>query len=320
MWSSVPQLRWHALWQSTVTVVCLAAMGALFWYQPDIVRYAHRALLGTGFVPGEYEKQVLGNYFTYGWWSLAFAWGGLEVTSFFLVLRYKAKPNEYPEFQARLERLSEKEGISPPTLVILRGMGRLLNAAATQSFFSGRKVILMGGIVETLTDEEEDYVAAHELRHVSGPDIFMKVLVVAGNGAIGILKWVVMTSMVYDIFTHGWRAFVFLLTAWGVLWVTHNLYKLFAAAHSRSREYAADIGAVENVGWEDRKHLITGLARIAHAVTGWRPFKIFHPKDGKWEDWFESHPSILRRAQVLQLNPQILADGNVRMDGVTVAA
>ena len=316
LWSSVPQLRWHVARQVFVTWFCIVAMGALFWYQPAIVRFVNGMLLGSGFVPSEYDHRVLASYFSYGWWSVLVAWGTLEVGGFWLVWRYKAKPNEYPEFQARLQRLAEEAGVRAPTLIVLRGLGRVLNAAATQSILSGPKVIIMGDIVETLTDEEETYVTAHELSHIKHLDIVAGVFIGAGNSAIAIQKWAILTSMVYDLFVYGWQALAYLAATWVVLSLTHTLYKLLAAAHSRSREYLADVGAVKIAGWDGRVALITGLARIHHAMTGWRPFKIFHPTN----KIFHSHPDIGDRAQALNLEPRILADGNVQIGDVVIAA
>jgi heat shock protein HtpX len=299
-----------------VTWLAIAAMALLFWYQPAIVRFAHGLLLGQGFVTDEFDQKVLANYFSYGWWSLLFAWGTLEVGGFFLIWRYKAKPDEYPEFQARLQRLAEEAGVRPPTLIVLRGVGRILNAAATQSILSGPKVIVMGDIVETLTDPEETYVTAHELSHIKHLDIVAGVFIGAGNSAISIQKWAILTSAVYELFAYGWRAVVYLGATWIVLSLTHTLYKLLAAAQSRAREYLADVGAVKIAGWDDRVHLIAGLARIHHAMTRWRPFRIFR----RTGTVFSTHPDIEDRAQALKLEPRVLPDGNVQVGGVVIAA
>jgi Zn-dependent protease with chaperone function len=182
---------------------------------------------------------------------------------------------------------------------------------------SGPKVIIIGNIVESLTEQEQTYVSAHEISHLKHRDVVGAVLVGAGNSAIAIQKWAVLLTMVLDLFSQGWRAFFYLLATWVVLSVTHALYKLLAAAYSRSREYLADVGAVKLVGWEGREALVVGLARIHHIATGWQPFKIFAPRDNTL---FESHPDIADRAQALQLNPRVLADGNVQIGNVVVSA
>ncbi len=316
LWSSVPQLRWHVVQQMLVTWLAIAAMAALFVFQPTIVRFVHSLLLGQNFVTDEFDQKVLATYFSYGWWSLLIAWGTLEVGGFLLVWRYKAKPDEYPEFQARLRRLAEDAGVRQPTLIVMRGMGaRILNAAATQSILSGPKVIVMGDIVDVLTDQEETYVTAHELSHIKHLDIVAGVFIGAGNSAIAILKWGMLTSAVYELFVYGWRAVVYLAVTWGVLSVTHVGYKLLAAAQSRAREYLADVGAVKIAGWDDRVHLISGLARIHHAMTAWRPFRIFR-REGSL---FSTHPDIEDRAQALKLEPRVLPDGNVQVGGIVIA-
>jgi heat shock protein HtpX len=316
LWSSVPQLRWHVASQVLVTWLALAAMAAIFWFQPAIVRSAHELLFGSGLAQSESDKGILANYFTYSWWSLLIAWISLEIGGLMLIWRYKARPDEYPQFQARLKRLAEEAGVRPPALVVLRGMGRILNAAATQSILTGPKVVVVGDIIETLTDPEETYVTAHELSHIKHLDIVAGVFIGAGNSAIAIQKWVVVTSIAYNLFAYGWHALAYLAATWAVLSSTHALYKLLAAAHSRAREYLADVGAVKIAGWEGRVALITGLARIHHALTRWRPFMIFRRAGTA----FSTHPDIEDRAQALLLKPRVLADGNVQVGEVVIAA
>ena len=113
LWSSVPQLRWHVARQALVTWLAIAGMAGTLLLQPTIVGYTHDFLFGQGFVQSEYDQRVFAQYFSYGWWALAVAWITLEAGGFMLIWRYKAKPNEYPEFQARLKRLAEEAGVRP---------------------------------------------------------------------------------------------------------------------------------------------------------------------------------------------------------------
>jgi Zn-dependent protease with chaperone function len=101
-----------------------------------------------------------------------------------------------------------------------------------------------------------------------------------------------------------------------VLSMTHALYKLLAATHSRSREYLADAGAVQIAGRDGRVALITGLARIHLASSRWRPFLIFH----RTGTMFSTHSDIEDRAQALQLKAGVLTDGNVQVGEVVIAA
>ena len=112
LWSSVPQLRWQVARQALVTWLAHRRHGGPLLVQPTIVGYTHDFCSASGFVQSEYDQRVFAQYFSYGWWSLLIAWVTLEVGGFMLVWRYKAKPNEYPEFQARLKRLAEEAGVA----------------------------------------------------------------------------------------------------------------------------------------------------------------------------------------------------------------
>lgn len=300
-------------------MAALYVLAARYW--PIVVRHLDHTLLG--------KSLIATDYFSYGWWALLFAWGSLEVGGLVLILGYRAKPHEYPAFRARLERLAEEAGVRTPTLIVLkerpgrrpgrerlRGMGRVLNAAATQSVLTGPKLVLVNDIVETLTDSEAAYVTAHELSHIRHIDIIPGVLIGAGNTAIAVQKWSILALGAIDLLAYGWHALVYLASTWVVLSLTHAGYKLIAAAHSRAREYLADVGAVRIAGWDQRAALIVGLAAIHHAAGRWRPFRIFQPKGTV----LSTHPTIFARARALKLNPRVRPDGNVDLDGGTTIA
>src|SRR5947208_2976630 len=61
-------------------------------------------------------------------------------------------------------------------------------------------------------------------------------------------------------------------------------------AHSRGREYLADVGAVALAGWENRALLITSLLKIGHGQTGRSPFKLLR-RTGY--EIFMPHPALL---------------------------
>jgi Zn-dependent protease with chaperone function len=78
----------------------------------------------------------------------------------------------------------------------------------------------------------------------------------------------------------------------------HAVYKLGEMAHSRGREYLADVGAVALTGWEDRALLITALLKVGHGQTGRSPFRLLR-RTGF--EVFMPHPAIVDRAEVLQV-------------------
>ena len=326
-WKMVPEMRAHVLTQFAFTWLTLYGMYLIYVHQPELVTLVNNALLGAGFVETSFSERVLADYYSYGWYTAGFSLAALEIGGVVLVWNFRARPDEYPRFQELLHELAVKAGVRTPKLIVMRKMPEfmsktgILNAAATQSVLTGNKVVIMGPIIETLTEEEMRYVAAHEIAHLADWDIVAAFFVGVGNGALGWLTWIVFSTLVYGAFSNGWHEAVFLLSTWVVLEVTHFAYKLLAAWHTRTREYMADAGAVKYEGWENRVALITGLARIAHAMTGWRPIKIFRPDRNLFKlDWLlHTHPDIDDRARALQLNPEILPDGNVRVGGVVVS-
>ena len=90
----------------------------------------------------------------------------------------------------------------------------------------------------------------------------------------------------------------FLFVAWVITWMAHELYKLGEMAHSRGREYLADVGAVALTGWENRGLLIKALLKIGHAQTGRSPFRLLR-RTG--QEIFLPHPAISDRAELLRV-------------------
>jgi Zn-dependent protease with chaperone function len=312
----VPQLWRHILWQQVVSYTCLIALGLIFYFQPYVVSVVHGYLLGAGFVPQDYEAKVLVKYFDYAMWTLVLGFAGQEVAGGFMYFKYRAKPHEYALFQQRMQEMSHEAGISSPKLMIIERASRVLNAAASHSILFGNKIIVMGRLLETLTDEQSDAVLAHEIAHHKHRDLWPLVFIHAGSGAISWQKFSILGSMIWDLFARGLREFAFLFTAWAVLSLTHTLYKLIMAAFSRAREYQADVGATKLIGWQNRHALITGLAGIMHAMTGWQPTRIFRPHPDDRSIW-HSHPHIEDRKKALLISAEERADGGVVLRDAT---
>jgi Zn-dependent protease with chaperone function len=94
------------------------------------------------------------------------------------------------------------------------------------------------------------------------------------------------------------RDVIFLFVAWIITLIVHAIYKLGEMAHSRGREYLADVGAIALTGWENRARLITALLKVGHGQTGRSPFKLLR-RTGL--EIFMPHPAIVDRAEVLQV-------------------
>jgi heat shock protein HtpX len=236
-----------------------------------------------------------------------FAFGTAEVQGY-LLRRAKAEPFVNASFQALIAELAKLARLPYTPAVIFIPQGPV-NAAATQSLFFGGKVLVMGDILDRLDAGEERVVFAHEISHLVNRDIWPMLLLRVGSGGIALQKWGLLLAMV-TMSSH-WvgqvlgtlqfsfpHELVFLLVAWVITTAVHSLYKLGEMAHSRGREYLADVGAVALTGWDKRGELITALLKIGHGQTGRSPFKLLR-RSGL--EIFMPHPAIVDRAEVLEV-------------------
>jgi len=130
-----------------------------------------------------------------------------------------------------------------------------VNAAATQSLFFGGKLLVVEDILERLDAGEGRVVFAHEMSHLVNRDIWPMLLFRMGSGGIAWQKWgllIAMVTMSYDWLSQLLRTLqftvprdlIFLFVAWVITSIVHAIYKLGEMAHSRGREYLADVGAI----------------------------------------------------------------------------
>ena len=314
LWSSVPQLRWLVLRQVLASWFFLGSMIALFWYQPAIVS-SGTSCCWHRLVPGPYEERALGNYFAYGWWSLLIAWGTLEVGGFTMLWRYKAKPDEYPDTgaaaqsrqqaarQAADARHPARHGAHP------RRGGDTKLPVGTQGDHHRRHRRDAYPAGDDLCQRARGKPPQAPRRGAGGADrrgqqrdCHPEV----GAADVGGLRPL----------RHGWREAVFLILAWVVLSLTHMLYKLWRQhiperaipGRCRRRE-ARGLGWPRGPGDRARPHPPHryGLA----AVQDLPPARQLAVR---------THPGISDRAEALELNPRELADGNVQIGDVVVAA
>ena len=204
--------------------------------------------------------------------------------------------------------MAQRAGLHYTPAVIFIPQGPV-NAAATQSMFYGGKVLVMGDILERLDGGEERVVFAHEMAHLVNRDIWPMLLLRIGSGGIAWQKWgllIAMITMSYEWVAQvvgSWqlaspRELTFLFVAWAITAVVHAIYKLGEMAHSRGREYLADVGAIALTGWESRARLIAALLKVGHGQTGRSPFGLLR-RTGY--EIFMPHPAIVDRAEVLQV-------------------
>jgi Zn-dependent protease with chaperone function len=273
-------------------------------------------LRGSGYVPTEFEIRIFEDHWRIIALTALFTLVATEVQGY-LLRRSRAAPFVNPSFQALIAELAQRAGLRYTPAIIFIPQGPV-NAAATQSILTGGKVIVLGDILERLDAGEERVVFAHETAHLVNRDIWPALLLRIGSGGIAWQKWGLVIAMItgsYDFVMQvlrTWefvfpRELIFLIVAWAITWFVHVLYKLGEMAHSRGREYLADVGAVALTGWDNRATLVMALLRIGHGQTGRSPFKLLR-RTGK--EIFMPHPAIVDRAAALDVQLPQIADAD----------
>ena len=303
----LPQLRGHILKNFAWNTILLLGLSVLYVLLPQIVAIGHSYLRGSGYVPSELEQRFFVNHWKIIGLTALLAFGAAEIQGY-LLRRAKAEPFVNASFQALIAELAKRARLPYTPAIIFIPQGPV-NAAATQSLFFGGKVLVMGDILERLDAGEERVVFAHEMSHLVNRDIWPMLLLRIGSGGIAWQKWGLLIAMI--TMSYQWFGQVlgtlelsfphelsFLLVAWLITTVVHALYKLGEMAHSRGREYLADVGAVALTGWENRAQLITALLKIGHGQTGRSPFQLLR-RTGS--EIFMPHPAILDRAEVMEV-------------------
>ena len=293
-------------------------MGLLGLYVllPQLVGFGHGYLRGSGYVPSEIEERVFADHWRIIALTALFTFVAGEVQGFIL-RRNQATPFVNAPFQAMIAELSRKAGLPYTPAIIFIPQGPV-NAAATKSTFFGGKVLVMGDILQRLEEGETRAVFAHEISHLVNRDIWAMLLLRIGSGGIAWQKWALVVGTIIASYetllniARTWQlAFphelVFLIVAWAITWVVHEVYKLGEMAHSRGREYLADVGAVALTGWDNRARLISALLKVGHGQTGWSPFRLLR-RTGR--EIFMPHPPIADRAEVLQVGVPQIADSD----------
>ena len=204
-----------------------------------------------------------------------------------LVLRmYQARelaPHNDPELYTAVQQLSRRAGLTrPPRLYYIPT--RIMNAFAVGSR-EHSAIALTDGIMRAMTPRELLGVIAHELSHVRHNDMWVMnladiisrlTLILSQLGLF--LLVVILPLVLFSIVSLSWFAVLLLLAAPTVV----NLLQL---ALSRTREYDADLGAVELTG--DPHGLASALNKLEQRQGGWLE-RIFMP--GR----HEPDPAILR--------------------------
>ena len=171
----------------------------------------------------------------------------------------KVSRAEEPELYSMVDRLSQKSGIKPPTLVIAKIP--IPNAFAYGSPVSGTRVAVTSGLLNTLENEEIEAVIGHELGHLRHHDVQVMMFVSILPALFYYLGYSMMWSSAYSRRSErdngGFIVIIGLLSI--LLYWVLTFFTLYL---SRLREYYADRHSTTVVDDGSRK-LSEGLVKIA---------------------------------------------------------
>lgn len=229
--------------------------------------------------------------------AMVIVYGLVELGSWFLVnknLEKDSKPD--PRVMPMLGELCHTAGFDGAIRVIYLPSKTMLNAAATRSFFFGRKVLLFGDISK-LADEELRAVLAHELAHLIMRDVRTNQPLRALMFAVNLLNFVLLLALVSSLIYRNPELTWFLVSAYVITAVCSKVAKFAYLSYSRICEYRADAIAVQLTGPEHRKHLIRAISKVKEFSL----LVLLKKKEKEAVDWDQTHPSIRNRAKALGL-------------------
>ncbi|MFW5844983.1 MAG: zinc metalloprotease HtpX [Planctomycetota bacterium] len=206
------------------------------------------------------------------------------------------QPGELPWLDARLGDLARRAGLQRTPQCWLMP-GHSLNAFATGTPEQGA-IAISSGMLRHLDARHLQGVLAHEVTHLANRDVAL--LAFAGQAAgivrmLATLTWmlVLLSLPLVLIGAVAIHPLTLLLLA-----CTPTAALLLVQALSRSREYAADLGAAELLG--SPRHLAEALSLLERSQRPlfW-PFRLANPEDAI-PVWLRSHPPAAERIRRLR--------------------
>jgi heat shock protein HtpX len=236
------------------------------------------------------------------------------ISPFWIAKMHRGRPLYYDEaprlFQV-LEELSQRAGLKAlPKLYYLPGDGMNAFAAGTDD---NAVIAISEDLIQRLNLREIASILAHEISHLRYNDIRilrsaqMITQLTHQLSFIGQLLLLFNLPMIlFGGYTVSWIG-IFLLI------IAPSISILLQLALSRTREYRADLGAVELLG--DPEPLASALAKIERYQRKYFRW-MFLPtyKQRPHEGWFQTHPATAKRIQkLLEINDRRYNANNLKI-------
>jgi heat shock protein HtpX len=227
---------------------------------------------------------------------------GPRLSPAWILRLYGARPldrRQAPELVALIEELAQRGDVAPPRLFYIAS--RSLNAFAVGENRQAA-IAVTDGLLRNLNQRELTAVLAHELSHVRHRDMHVMGLadvfarLTSAMARVGVFATLLSLPALLMHGASWWFAALILLAA------APLLSGLLQLALSRSREFAADVGAVELTG--DPLALASALRKIERSEPHSMLRQVLYPQgDHQETSLLRTHPATEERvARLVQMS------------------
>ncbi|OYT51139.1 MAG: zinc metalloprotease HtpX [Desulfurococcales archaeon ex4484_217_2] len=224
---------------------------------------------------------------------------------------YHVRPlskHEYPELHDIVEKIAKRSGLKYVPKLMIAEID-IPNAFAYGNPFTGYRVAVTRGLLETLPLDEVEAVLGHELGHLKHRDVVVMLMISIIPAIIYYIGYVLYVSGWFSGFRRERESGGPLLLLVGILLMAVSyLLNLFVFYMSRLREYYADSHAALNVTNGARK-LQRALARIMYYTSRMRRYMVEGGKSySHFKMFFITDPDKQLKARYIRDIDQLVED------------
>ena len=198
-------------------------------------------------------------------------------------------------------RLAKGANIPMPEVAIFPSPS--INAFATGASKSSSLVAVSSGMLQQMSQDEQEAVLAHEIAHIANGDMVTMALVQGVLNTFVIFMARIIANIISSALSRGGESRGLGMFAYmGVVFVLEIVLGVLASSipmwFSRQREYGADAGSAKLVG---ASKMIAALAKLKRSSEPELEGQLVaFGINGKRSEMFASHPSLEKRIEALR--------------------
>lgn len=200
-----------------------------------------------------------------------------------------------------VSRLSKKANIPMPEVAIFPSQS--INAFATGASKNSSLVAVSTGLLQQMSQEEQEAVIAHEIAHIANGDMVTMALIQGVLNTFVIFLARIIANVISSAVSRGGEGqglgfFAYIAVVFVLEMILGVLASIIAMWFSRQREYRADAGSADLVG---APKMVAALQRLkGSAEPELEGQLVAFGINGKRSELFASHPSLDSRIAALQ--------------------